>query len=99
MICDENLAKRFTGGLFRRHSVTAVEDVSFQIARGETLGLCGESGCGKFTLGRCIVRLLEPTSGHILLNGTDLAEVKGHQREFCRRIQIILWTWSCLRRS
>lgn len=89
MICVENLTKRFTGGLFRRHSVTAVEDVSFQIARGETLGLCGESGCGKSTLGRLIVRLLEPTSGRILLNGTDLAAVNGHEREFRRRMQII----------
>jgi oligopeptide transport system ATP-binding protein len=89
MICVENLTKRFTSGLFRKHSVTAVEDVSFEIARGETLGLCGESGCGKSTLGRCIVRLLEPTSGRILLNGTELTFVNGHEREFRRRMQII----------
>jgi oligopeptide transport system ATP-binding protein len=89
MICVENLTKRFTGGLFRKHSLTAVEDVSFEIARGETLGLCGESGCGKSTLGRLIVRLLEPTSGRILFKGKDLAAVNGHGREFRRRMQII----------
>ena len=89
MICVENLTRRFTSGLFLKHYVTAVEDVSFRIARGETLGLCGESGCGKSTVGRCIVRLLEPTSGRILLDGRDLTAVKGNQREFRRRMQII----------
>ncbi|MGH7940128.1 MAG: ATP-binding cassette domain-containing protein, partial [Limisphaerales bacterium] len=58
-------------GLFSRarETVKAVDDVSFSIAPGETVGLVGESGCGKTTLGRAIVRLLEVTSGQVLLDG------------------------------
>ena len=62
------------GGVFSRKKgvVKAVDDVSFSIAPGETLGLVGESGCGKSTIGRCIVRLLEPTDGYIRLDGKDI---------------------------
>ncbi|MBQ8899801.1 MAG: ABC transporter ATP-binding protein, partial [Akkermansia sp.] len=56
----------------RKSIVKAVDEVSFSIAPGETLGLVGESGCGKSTIGRCIVRLLEPTEGHIRLMGKDV---------------------------
>jgi len=74
-------------GLFSRvhETVKAVDDVSFDIAPGETLGLVGESGCGKTTLGRAIVRLVEPTSGQILLDGEDITRMGGSMLRARRR--------------
>ncbi len=65
--------------------VKAVDDVSFDIYRGETFGVVGESGCGKSTLGRTLIGLLKPAEGHIYLDGTDLAQMRGAERKQMRR--------------
>jgi oligopeptide/dipeptide ABC transporter ATP-binding protein len=70
--------------------VKAVDDVSFQIYKGETLGLVGESGCGKTTIGRMLVNLLDPSSGEIFFEGKNLSKLsKREQRGYCKDIQII----------
>ncbi|MEE1943953.1 ABC transporter ATP-binding protein [Pedobacter sp. KR3-3] len=79
-------------GLFgkRKNYVKAVDDISLKVYPGETLGLVGESGCGKTTLGRSILRLVEPTSGKLLFNGTDLTQLgRSELRKMRRDIQII----------
>ncbi len=71
-------------------NVQAVNDVSFTLTRQETLGLVGESGCGKTTVGRCVLRLIEPTGGHVSFDGADvLAMSAGGLRTLRRRMQII----------
>src|SRR5204862_6122301 len=70
--------------------IKAVDDVSFEVYKGETLGLVGESGCGKTTLGRTLLRLIEPDNGKIIYNGIDLtAKKRDELRSLRKEIQII----------
>ena len=90
----KNLVKHFPvrGGVLQRTvaEVKAVEDISFVVRRGETLGLVGESGCGKTTIGRMLVRLVDPTSGSITFDGRDILQAKGADLKNLRReMQII----------
>ena len=94
LIQVENIKKYFpiTGGVFSRTvgHVKAVDDVSFTINKGESLGLVGESGCGKSTIGRTILRILEKTEGTIKFNGVDLHSLsKEEMRRFRTKLQIV----------
>lgn len=90
----QNLVKYFPvrGGVLQRvrAQVRAVDDVSFKIQKGETLGVVGESGCGKTTVGRTILRLIPPTGGRVLFQGKDLFALSGADLKHARRdLQII----------
>ena len=81
-----------SGGIFQRKvgDIKAVDDVSFTIRRGETLGLVGESGCGKTTTGRCLLQLYRPSAGEVVFEGVDLTKLKSSEvRKFRRRMQMI----------
>ncbi len=86
-----DLRKYFqAGGIFRKNYVKAVDGVSFTIMKGETLGLVGESGCGKTTTGRLILKLIPPTSGKIFFDGEDVTKLKGKKlKAFRRRANIV----------
>ena len=90
----ENLVKHFPimRGIFQKQvgAVRAVDDVSFEVKRGETLGLVGESGCGKSTTGRAVLQLYRPTSGSVYYDGVDLTKLKGEDlRKMRRKMQMI----------
>ncbi len=91
----EQLKKHFPitqGIIIQRQvgAVKAVDDITFDIIRGETLGLVGESGCGKTTAGRTILQLYRPTEGKVIFDGTDLTDTKGETlRKMRRRMQMI----------
>lgn len=75
----DNLKKYFTVG--KRRVLKAVDDVTFSVAKGEVLGIVGESGCGKTTVGRTVSRLYEPTAGKIVFDGQDITKMP--EKTFC----------------
>lgn len=85
----QNLKQYFpvNSGLFSKKYIKAVDDVSFHIERGETLGLVGESGCGKTTTGRSVLRLYEPTDGRIIYDGVDITHVD--MKPYRQKMQIV----------
>src|SRR3954469_7202265 len=89
-----NLSKHFTrgGGLFgpAGQAVRAVNDVSFSVPRGTSLGLVGESGCGKSTVARAVLRLIEPDAGSVVFDGIDVRAARGATlRALRQRMQIV----------
>jgi peptide/nickel transport system ATP-binding protein len=90
LLVVEDLKKHFPvtkGIIFQRQiaAVQAVDGISFTVKKGETLGVVGESGCGKSTMARCVMRLLDPTSGRIVFDGRDITHLSQHEMRPIRR--------------
>ncbi|HIZ94540.1 MAG TPA: ATP-binding cassette domain-containing protein [Candidatus Flavonifractor avicola] len=86
----DGVCRDFTSGVFRTHTVHAVDHVTFALEKGKTFGLVGNSGCGKTTLSRMITRVLRPTAGRILFEGADISGLPGGRaRAYHRRVQMI----------
>src|SRR5207253_9008222 len=95
LLAVEDLRKHFAvtrGIIFQKQiaAVKAVDGVSFSVRQGETLGVVGESGCGKSTMARCIMRLLDPTSGRIVFDGRDITKLsRADMRPYRREMMMI----------
>ncbi|AKB30153.1 Oligopeptide transport ATP-binding protein OppF [Methanosarcina siciliae T4/M] len=90
MLEVRGLKKYFSSGIFKKEAIKAVDDVSFEVRKGETLGFVGESGCGKSTVGKCILRFEQPGSGTIFFDGKELTGLP--RKEFLKvqpRMQMI----------
>ena len=84
----KNLCKYFH--ISRKETLKAVDDLSFDIYKGETVSLVGESGCGKSTTGRCMIKLYDPTSGEVLYDGKDIFKMSREEHKgFCKKVQMI----------
>ncbi len=84
----QNLTKEFPLGFFGKERLKAVDDVSFEIERSRIVSLIGESGSGKTTVGKLILKLIRPSSGQILFNGRDITQIKGRELgEYYRKVQ------------
>ncbi len=87
LLKTEGLTKKYDS---KGNNFTAVDNVSFVLPKGETLGIVGESGCGKSTIAKMILRLIDPTDGKIYLNGEDITKAKGKElRDVYRRVQMV----------
>ena len=92
VLATDGLSKIYTGGGFfqKARAVHAADSVSIEIRKGETLGIVGESGSGKSTVARCIARLIDPSDGHVYLDGDDIARAStARLRQLRRRVQIV----------
>ena len=89
LIRVENLKQHFDikSGFFKKKTLKAVDGVNFTINRGETLGLVGESGCGKTTVGRSILRLYTPTDGKVFFDGIEITDK--NIREYRKKMQVV----------
>src|SRR5437868_12465412 len=96
LLTVENLEKHFPitrGIIFQKEigRVRAVDGVSFEVKKGETLGVVGESGCGKSTMARCVMRLLDPTGGKVVFDGQDITNIKGNDLFKVRREMMMVF--------